>query len=149
MNTSSPLAYMISRFLKPSKFVAARVAVDQVLDLRITLRYLGVEVHGKTRMFGDNESVVTSSTLPHSVLKKRHVALCYHRVREAIASDMLGFYHIPGQENPADILSKHWGYQQVWPVLRPVLFWSGDTSVLLDEGKGSMKIPPHQDNGEG
>ena len=132
-----------------SEFVAARIAVDQIIDLRTTLRYLGVEVHGKTKLFGDNESVVTSSSLPHSVLKKRHVALCYHRVREAIASDMMGFYHIFGQENPADVLSKHWGYQQVWPVLRPILFWSGDTNAIPDEGKGSMKIPPRGDSAEG
>jgi hypothetical protein len=26
------------------------------------------------------------------------------------------------------MLSKHWGYQQVWPVLQPLLFWSGDTA---------------------
>ena len=131
-----------------SEFVAARIAVDQIIDLRTTLRYLGVEVHGKTKLFGDNESVVTSSSVPHSVLKKRHVALCYHRVREAIASDMMGFYHIFGQENPADVLSKHWGYQQVWPVLRPILFWSGDTNAIPDEGKGSMKIPHRGDSTE-
>jgi len=32
--------------------------------------------------------------------------------------------------NPADILSKHWGYQQIWPVLKPILFWQGDTMTI-------------------
>ena len=59
-------------------------------------------------MFGDNQSVVTSSTIPHSPLTKRWTALSYHRVQEAIASKILQFFHIPGEENPADIASKHW-----------------------------------------
>jgi len=38
--------------------------------------------------------------------------------------------HIAGDMNPADILSKHWGYQQIWPVLKPILFWQGDTMTI-------------------
>ena len=55
-----------------SKFVAARTATDQIIDLRLTLRYLSVPVY-RSVMFGDNESVVTSSTVPHSQLKQQSV----------------------------------------------------------------------------
>ncbi|MEM6745039.1 MAG: Ty1/Copia family ribonuclease HI, partial [Pseudomonadota bacterium] len=111
-----------------SEFVAARTCVEQIMDLRYTLRYLGVPIQGRSYMFGDNESVVNSSSRPDSKLHKRHVALSFHRVREAVASDMLSFLHIDGKINPADILSKHWGYQQVWPLLRTLLFTHGDTA---------------------
>ena len=129
-----------------SEFVAARTATDQVHDLRLTLRYLGVPIKGKTILFGDNESVVKSSTIPHSVLKKRHCALSYHRVREAIASNMLCFAHLYGEFNPADILSKHWGYQQVWHLMRPILFWVGDTANIPVKTKGSDKISSIRDS---
>jgi hypothetical protein len=61
-----------------------------------------------------------------------------------VASDAVNFYHIPGAVNPADILSKHWGYQQVWPMMQPILFWKGETLDLLKENlqrqeKGSEK----------
>ena len=70
--------------------------------------------------------------MPHSTLRKRHHALSYHYTREAIASNAVDFQFIPGHLNPADILSKHWGYPQVWAsALRPILFWRGDTSDLL------------------
>ena len=46
-----------------SEFVAARIATDQIIDMRNTLRYLGVPVEESTYLFGDNESVITSSTL--------------------------------------------------------------------------------------
>jgi hypothetical protein len=26
------------------------------------------------------------------------------------------------------VLSKHWGFQQAWPLLKPILFWQGDIS---------------------
>ena len=128
-----------------SEFIAAKLAVEQIMAMRLTLRYLGVEVHGSTRLFGDNGSVVTSSSVPDSPLRKRHQALAYHYTREAIASGAVDFRHIPGELNPADILSKHWGYAQVWLIMKTVMFWAGNTSELLVEGtprsqpKGSEK----------
>ena len=108
-----------------SEFVAARIATDQIVDIRLSLRYFGVPIAGSTMMFGDNKSVVTSSTLPQSALNKRHQALSYHRVREAIAAKVLQFHHIPGEINPADVLSKHCGWPQMWPLIQPLLFWQG------------------------
>ena len=105
--------------------------------------YMGVPIKGKRYMFGDNESVITSSTIPDSILQKRHLALAYHRVREAIASKDLAFYHMDGKRNPADILSKHWGYQQIWQILQPILFWQGDTAKLIPASGDTL-----QGNGE-
>ena len=116
-----------------SEFVAARTCVEQIIDLRNTLRYLGVPIRDKSYMFGDNQSVVNSSMQVHAKLHKRHNMLSFHRVREAVASGMVSFQYIPGQINPADILSKHWGYSQVWTRLKALLFWHGDTMAILDD----------------
>ena len=69
-----------------SEFVAAHTCVGQIIDLRNTLRYLGVPIRDKSYMFGDNESVVNSSVQVHAKLHKRHNMLSFHRVCEAIAS---------------------------------------------------------------
>ena len=61
-----------------SEFVAARTAVDQIIDICTTLRYLGVPIRDKSYMFGDNKSVVTSSTIPNSTISKRHHLASYH-----------------------------------------------------------------------
>ena len=82
-------------------------------------------------MFGDNESVVNSSVKPEAKLHKRHTALSFHRVHEAISANIIKFIHIPGTINPADILSKHWGHKQIWDILQPILFWEGDTLDLV------------------
>jgi hypothetical protein len=80
--------------------------VQYVKILRCTIRE-------KSYMFGDNKSVVDSSMQLNAKLQKRHTMLSFHRVREAVAAGILSFFFLPGDVNPADILSKHWGYTQV------------------------------------
>ena len=63
---------------------------SKLIEIRQTLRYLGVPIKSKSYMFGDNKSVVTSATIPHSLLSKRHNILSYHRVREPIAAPSIG-----------------------------------------------------------
>ena len=83
-----------------SKFNVARTAMVQIMDMRYTLRMLGVPVID-SYMFSDNQSVLTNSTVPHSQLNKRHNALAYHRVREAIAAAVMKFFKIDGKKNPS------------------------------------------------
>ena len=101
------------------------------MDLRLTFRCMGVIV-GRSVVFGDNESVVKNSTIPNSRSMKRHMASSYHRVREAIVAKILSFFHTPGKENPSDALSEHWGHQQIWQTLRPLLFWEGNTMDCVE-----------------
>jgi len=116
-----------------SEFIAARTTIDQIVDLRTTLRYLGVPIREKSYVFGDNKTVIDSSSTPHAKLHKRHNALSFHRVREAVASKYVSIFHLPGQYNPADILSKHWAYASVWRTMNALLFTRGDTWDLLDD----------------
>ena len=92
-------------------------------------------------MSGNNESIVKNASVPHSELKKRHMALSYHKTREAIASGMVAFYHSPGKSNPVDILSKNWGFVDVWPLLKAVLFWSGETEDIKDKVASKKAVP--------
>jgi hypothetical protein len=109
-----------------SEFTAARIAVHQIIDQRTTLRYLGVLVQQRSYIFGDNQAVVMNRSIPHSSLNKRHNALSYHRVRETIAAKVLGYYWIDGKMKPADIVSKHWANPQIWNLLKPLQFYSGE-----------------------
>ena len=81
-----------------SELVAARIATEAVIALRYQLRMLGVPIDGPAIMYGDNQSVVLNTTVPSSVLKKKHHACAYHRVREAIAAKIIIFRHIRSTE---------------------------------------------------
>jgi hypothetical protein len=66
-------------------------------------------------------------------LHKRHNALSFHHVREAVVAKFVAIYHLIGEHNPADSMMKHWGYQQVWRLLQLFLFYQGDTADLFDD----------------
>ena len=107
--------------------------------------------HGQTTHYVDANlhhdlptgKVVTAVLLflnqtPIDAYSKRHHLVSYHRVKEAIAPKYISFHWKDGKSNPADILSKHWEFATVWPILKPILFWRGETATQL---KGSDRIP--------
>ena len=116
-----------------SEFVASKTATEQIIDLRHILRYLGVSIKTKSYLFGDNRSVVTSSTLPHSTLGKRHNILAYHQVREAIASIILAYHWIRTVYNLSDMLSKHWDHPSVYNMIMKLLITRGPITLIPKE----------------
>ena len=113
-----------------SEFVAAKTATEQIMDLRYTLRYLGVPIKSKSYMFGDNKSVVTSATLPHSTLNKRHNILAFHRVREAIAAKIIDFHWIQSKYNLSGMLSNHWEHNKIFPMIQKLLITCGPITLI-------------------
>ena len=104
-----------------SEFVAAKTATEQIVDIRYTLRYLGIPIRSISYMFGDNRSVVTSATLPHSTLSKRHNILAFHQVREAVAAKIMDFHWIKSEYNLSDMFSKHWEHNKIFPMIQSYL----------------------------
>jgi hypothetical protein len=104
-----------------SELVASPISVELILELRYKLRMLGIPMDGPTLLLGDNMSVVLNTTIPSSQLKKKHNAIAYHRVREAIAGDIIRYAHIPSTENAADCLTKPLPTDQFCRVVHPIL----------------------------
>jgi hypothetical protein len=63
-----------------SEFIAVRTTIDQIIDLRMTLHYVGIPIQEKSYVFGDNKTVINASSTPHAKLHKRHNALSFHHV---------------------------------------------------------------------
>ena len=102
--------------------VATKVAVEAIMELRYQLRMVGVPVNGPAILYGDNMSVVLSTSVPSSVLKKKMLALCYHRVREAVAAKIIVYKHIRSERNKADILTKPLGGTTFHGLVQDMLF---------------------------
>ena len=112
-----------------SELVAARIATELIIEVRCMLRDLGVPIDGPTQMFGDNLSVVLNTTVPSSVLKKKHNSIAYHMVREAIAAGYIRFNHIDSDQNIADVLTKPLGKQLFHKLVGPYLFRKPQTLI--------------------
>ena len=115
-----------------SELVAARVATEIAIEYRHTLRQLGVAIDGPTLMLGDNQSVVLNTTIPSSVLKKKHASISYHRIREAIAGNIIKFHHVPSGINKSDLLSKPLDSISFHGLLEPVLFSNNPKATMQD-----------------
>jgi hypothetical protein len=79
--------------------MASRLATELILEVRYMLRSLGVALDGPALMLGDNMSVVLSTTVPSSVLKKKHNAIAFQCVRETISARIMRFAYIRSEEN--------------------------------------------------
>lgn len=109
--------------------IAARVAMELIIEVRYALRMVGVPVNGPAQILGDNMSVMISTTIPPSVLKKKHLACGCHLRREAIAADILRFdiYQVESAEDVTDILT----YAYCEAYLLPV----GEEDVIPSPGQ--------------
>ena len=116
--------------------MAMRQGTEQVMELCYMLRMLGVPVDKPSWMFGDNMSVVISGTLPSSTLKKRWNALSYQQVREAVALGIINVIHLPGNENPADVLTKSLPHNKLYHLMKEFIFWHPKSSS--DPNAGSV-----------
>ena len=53
----------------------------------------------------------------------------------------LGCGHTMDEDNTTNTLSQHLKYASIWPILKTLLFWKGDTDDLNATTKGSDRIP--------
>jgi hypothetical protein len=79
-------------------------------------------------MLGDNMSVVLHTTVFSSVLKKKHNAIVYHRVREAITARIMRFSKIKSEENVGDVLTKTLSDEKFHHLLKRWLFCVPETN---------------------
>ena len=125
-----------------SVFMAAKTATEQIMDIRYTLRYHGIPIRSKSYIFGDNRSVVTSTTLPHSTLSKRHNILAFHRVREVIAAKIIDFHWSKSKYNVGDMLSKHWECSKIFPMIQKLHITCGPITLIPKSETEEAFKPP-------
>jgi hypothetical protein len=89
-----------------SELVALRISTELILEVRYMLRSLGVALDGPALMLAYNTPVVLNTTVPSSVLKKKHNVIAYQHVIEAIAARIMRFTYIKSEENVSDVSTK-------------------------------------------
>ena len=105
-----------------SEFMAMRAAVEEAISIRYMLRCLGVPVTLPTNMYGDNRGSILSSSLEDAECKKKHVAVSYHFVREAVAAGICLMHWIRSEHNFADIMTKSLGNIAFRPLVDHLMF---------------------------
>ena len=83
-----------------------RTALEMIESLRYKLRMLGVPIDGPANVYYDNETVYKNTSVPESVLKKKHHSISYHRCREAVAAGTMRIAKQGTEKNLADLFTK-------------------------------------------
>jgi hypothetical protein len=97
-----------------SEMVALWICKELIVAICYKLRMFGVEIDGPVNGFCDNHGVVKNVSIPESTLMKKHNAINYHAVREAVAAGILRVGKEDGETNLADLLTKVVTGQKRW-----------------------------------
>ena len=89
-----------------AELVALSLEAELVASLCYKLRMFGIPVDGTSNILCDNESVYRNVSFADSILKKKHNSICYHFVREKVATGTIIIQKVDGGENLSDILTK-------------------------------------------
>ena len=96
-----------------SEFVALRVGIEMNDALRYKLRMMGIHVKGP---------VVSNTTLAESTLKKKHLSVCHHKVRESYAKGAVRIAYEPTESNLADVCTKVLSQEEKKKKMKNILY---------------------------
>ena len=81
-----------------AEFSTLRTATGESMNICYCLRCLGIHIPSNgtcsTKIFGDNLSIIQSAANPGHDLNKKHVAISFHVVHEAVAAGIIEPYWI-------------------------------------------------------
>ena len=89
-----------------AEFIAMKLCCEYIRGLRYKLRMMGIAVDLPAFVFGDNQSVLSNTSHPHSKLKKKSSSIAYHFVREGVAKNEWRTTYLNTDLNPSDMLTK-------------------------------------------
>ena len=84
-----------------------KTGVKETIAIRYMMRCLVVNVETASLLCGDNMGVIQNSAIKLSLLKKKHVAISYHKTRESAASGTVHPIKTDGMINYVDVITKY------------------------------------------
>jgi hypothetical protein len=129
------------------EFISMRTAVEEATSICYILQCLGVPVTRPTELYGNNFGVIQSAEILEGKLKKKHIAISYHYVREAIASQIVNAHWCKSFENFPIYVQKRWGRISfmIWSANQ----WLSEAGFERRHGVGhaTRQLPPKRRSG--
>ena len=89
-----------------AEYLACSHCARQVLWLRSLFHELGYPQHQPTPLYCDNQGTVTCTHDPQSHSRMKHIDIHAHFIRDSVNRRLVDVHHIPGTQNPADLLTR-------------------------------------------
>ncbi len=89
-----------------AEYIACSHCARQILWLRSLFNEISFPQRNPTPLFCDNQGTVTCTHDPQSHSRMKHIDIRAHFIRDAVNNRLIDIHHIPGTDNPADLLTK-------------------------------------------
>jgi hypothetical protein len=83
-----------------------------MIELRYILQSLGIEVNTLIIFYEDNKLVYISIITNKGLYKKKHIAIIFYCMREAIVAEIIRPYYVIWKENTVDFLTKAYSHNK-------------------------------------
>ena len=106
-----------------SEFVVLHIAKDLIVALWYKLHIFGIPpVKDPKFVFCDNEGVVKNTSLPETMLSKKHNAINYHAIWKATAMGIIKVWKEDSKSNLANFLTKILGGEAQWAFVDAIAY---------------------------
>ena len=90
-----------------SEFIVIWQCCEYICRLQYKLWMMGIPYEGPANIFGDNQSMLPTTTIPNSKLKKKSQSIAYHFVCEGSACDKWHTTYVNTHDNEADLFVRN------------------------------------------
>jgi hypothetical protein len=113
--------------------VALQICKELIDAICYKLRMFGVELDGLANVVCDDCGVVKNVSIPELMLMKKHNAINYHVVREAVAAGILKVGKEDGKTNLVDLLTRWLRVRsdEIFAIVYFLLSWSNSQVILV------------------
>ena len=103
---TSHLQSVVALSTMESEMMATSTGTQLTLFARNVFAELGCVQHDPTKVWSDNLSNILCIKNQSSTPRSRHIDLRFHFISEQVSRGAVDILHIPGDSNPADLLTK-------------------------------------------
>jgi hypothetical protein len=89
-----------------AEYVSCAHCAQEIIWLRALLDELGFPQKHASPLLCDNKGTVACTHDPHSHSRMKHIDITEHFIRDCVNRGVIDVQHIPGTQNPADLLTK-------------------------------------------
>jgi hypothetical protein len=89
-----------------AEYISCTHCARQIIWLRTLFDELGYSQSQPSVLHCDNQGTVSCAHDPHSHSRMKHIDIRAHFIRDCVNRHIIDVIHIPGADNPADLLTK-------------------------------------------
>ena len=103
---SSKKQSVIALSTTEAEYIAETHASKEISWTRFFLNEIARPLTSPTMLFSDNQGAIDLTENGQYHARTKHIDICYHFIREAVANEVLIVIHCPSEDMPADIFTK-------------------------------------------